>query len=46
MTKSNCSSCGIEIETRIHPKTKEGHMCFDCHADYIFSKLGVKLSDA
>ncbi len=35
MAITNCDSCGEEIDTDIHPDTSEGHMCFDCHFDYV-----------
>ena len=40
MTKTNCSSCGVEINTEIHPVGPEGHMCFDCHFDYLIANGG------
>lgn len=38
MTKTNCISCGQEIDTNIHPDIIEGHLCFDCYFDYTIMK--------
>lgn len=42
MTKTNCASCGKEIDTAIHPEIPDGHVCFDCHFDYVIMKGGYK----
>lgn len=31
----HCVQCAEEIDADIHPETPEGHMCFDCHFDYV-----------
>jgi len=40
--KTNCISCGKEIDTDIHPKISEGNVCFDCHFDYVIMKGGYE----
>jgi len=45
MTKTNCSECGLEINTSTHPNTPVGHLCFDCHFDYLIYTKGIKCQD-
>lgn len=42
--KTNCISCGKEIDTALHPNTPEGYLCFDCHFDYVIMKGGYKIT--
>ena len=41
MVKTNCSGCGLEIETKVCNNTPEGHMCIDCELDYLILTKGI-----
>jgi len=31
---TNCSECGLKIDTLTSPDNDQGHMCFDCYFEY------------